>query len=253
MATSHFPNYGQPIDPNDYRSSPTGTCCSEKNVGDTERIFSLALGAGLGLAGLSQGRVRGLALIALGAGLIRRGYTGHCGCYAALGINNAERNPATAVPARQGIKIEKAIVVERPASDLYRFWRRLENLPQVMRHLKRVRSIDSQHSRWVAEGALGKDLEWDAEIINECEDEMLAWASIPGGDVETAGSVHFRPHGEEKTELTVSLKYNPPAGKIGAHIATLLGSGLEGKLDEDLNAFKQTMETGMAPSPQIAD
>src|SRR5688500_17170789 len=98
MATSHFPNYGQPIDPNDYRSSPTGACCSEKNVGDTERIFSLALGAGLGLAGLSQGRVRGLALIALGAGLIRRGYTGHCGCYSALGINNAERNIATAVP-----------------------------------------------------------------------------------------------------------------------------------------------------------
>ena len=152
MATSHFSNYGQRIDPNHYRSLPAGTCCSEKNVGNVERTLSLALGAGLGVAGLSQGRLKGLALIALGAGLIRRGYTGHCGCYAALGIDNAERNLATAVPAGQGIKIEKTIIVERPASDLYRFWRRLENLPQVMRHLKRVRSIDSQHSRWVAEG-----------------------------------------------------------------------------------------------------
>jgi uncharacterized membrane protein len=252
MATTHLSNYRQPIDPH-YRSSPTGACCSEKNVGDTERIFSLAFGVGLGLAGLSQGRAKGLGLIALGAGLIWRGFAGHCGCYTALGINNAKRKPATSVPARQGIKVEKTIVIERPAAELYRFWRRLENLPRVMRHLKRVRSIDSQHSRWVAEGALGKDLEWDAEIINEREDEMLAWASIPGGDVETAGSVHFRPQGDERTDLTVSLKYNPPAGKIGAHIATLLGSGLEGKLDEDLNAFKQVMETGMAPSPQMAD
>lgn len=192
-------------------------------------------------------------LTALGAGLIWRGYTGHCGCYAALGIKTAVRQPATSVPARQGIKLEKTIVIEQPAAVLYRFWRRLENLPQVMRHLKSVRSIDSQHSRWVAEGALGQDLEWDAEIINEREDEMLAWASIPGGDLETAGSVHFRPQGDERTDLTVSLKYNPPAGKIGAHIATLLGSGLERKLDEDLNTFKQTMETGMAPSPQAAD
>ena len=253
MATTHLSNYGQPIDPNDYRSAPTGACCLEKNIGDMERTFSLALGVGLGLAGLSHGRAKGLVLTALGAGLIWRGYTGHCGCYAALGINNAERQPATSVPARQGIKLEKTIVIEQPAANLYRFWRRLENLPQVMRHLKSVRSIDSQHSRWVAEGALGKDLEWDAEIINEREDELLAWASIPGGDLETAGSVHFRPQGDARTDVTVSLKYNPPAGKIGAHIATLLGSGLEGKLDEDLNTFKQTMETGRAPSPQVVD
>lgn len=253
MATTHLSSYGQPIDPNDFRSAPTGACCIEKNIGDKERAVSLAVGVGLGLAGLSHGRVKGLALTALGAGLIWRGYTGHCGCYEALGINSAERHPATSVPARQGIKLEKTIVIEQPAAHLYRFWRRLENLPQVMRHLKSVRSIDGRHSRWVAEGALGQDLEWDAEIINEREDEMLAWASIPGGDLETAGSVHFRPRGDERTDLTVSLKYNPPAGKIGAHIATLLGSGLERKLDEDLSTFKQAMETGMAPSPQVAD
>ncbi|MEO7403665.1 MAG: YgaP-like transmembrane domain [Burkholderiales bacterium] len=253
MATTHLSDHGQSIDLNDYRSGPTGACCLEKNIGDNERAFSLALGVGLGLAGLSHGRGKGLALTALGAGLIWRGYTGHCGCYTALGINNAERQVGTSVPARQGVKLEKTIVIERPAADLYRFWRRLENLPQVMRHLKSVRSIDSQHSRWVADGALGQDLEWDAEIINEREDEMLAWASIPGGDIETAGSVHFRPKRDDTTEVTISLKYNPPAGKIGAHFATLLGVGLEAKLDEDLNAFKQTMETGMAPSPQVAD
>jgi uncharacterized membrane protein len=236
-----------------FRSPPAGACCLEKNVGDTERMLSLAAGVGLGLVGLARGRMKGLALTAIGAGLVWRGYTGHCQGYSVLGINNAKRNPATSVPARQGVKLDKTIIVSRPAADLYRFWRRLENLPQVMRHLKYVQSIDSQHSRWVAEGALGKDLTWDAELINEREDEMLAWASLPNGDVETAGSVHFRPlkngHG---TEVTVSLKYNPPAGKMGAHLATLLGEGLEEKLDEDLATFKQVMETGMAPAPSVA-
>jgi uncharacterized membrane protein len=253
MGAMYSEDYQLTLDREAFRSPPVGACCLGKNVGDTERVFSLAAGVGLGLVGLARGHVKGLALTALGAGLIWRGYTGHCQGYAMLGVNNAKRNPATSVPARQGVKLDKTIIVSRPAADLYRFWRRLENLPQVMRHLKNVRSIDSQHSRWVAEGALGKDLEWDAEIINEREDEMLAWASLPNGDVETAGSVHFRPlkngHG---TELTVSLKYNPPAGKMGAHLATLLGEGLEEKLNEDLATFKQVMETGMAPAPSVA-
>jgi uncharacterized membrane protein len=216
-------------------------------------MASLVAGLGLGLAGIAAGRLKGLALGALGAGLMWRGYTGHCGCYSLLGIDNAERKPCTAVPAQQGFKVEKTLVIDRPAHDLYRFWRRLENLPQAMRHLKSVHSIDGQHSRWVADGALGKDVEWDAEIINEREDEMLAWASLPGGEVETAGSVHFRPLSADRTEVVVSLKYNPPAGKVGAQIATVLGEGLEEKLDEDLNTFKQVMETGMAPAPQVAE
>jgi uncharacterized membrane protein len=39
---------------------------------------------------------------------------------------------------------------------------------------------------------------------------------------------------------------------MGAHLATLLGEGLEEKLDEDLATFKQVMETGMAPAPSVA-
>jgi len=145
------------------------------------------------------------------------------------------------------------MVIERPAADLYRFWRRLENLPQIMRHLKSVRSIDGQHSRWVADGVLGKDIEWDAEIINERQDEMIAWRSLPNGDLDTAGSVHFRPlESGRGTEVVVSIKYNPPAGKMGAQIASLLGEGLEQKLDTDLATFKQVMETGMAPAPAVS-
>jgi uncharacterized membrane protein len=251
--TRIYSAHGQPLGPTKFRSLPAGGTGLDKNISENERIYSLAGGVGLGLVGLARGGLSGLALTAIGASLAWRGYTGHCHGYAALGINRAERNPSTAVPAQQGVKVEKTMVIERPAADLYRFWRRLENLPQVMRHLKSVRSIDSQHSRWVAEGVLGKDVEWDAEIINERQDEMIAWRSLPNSEIDTAGSVHFRPLGNgEVTEVVVSIKYNPPAGKVGAQLASLLGEGLEDKLDTDLNTFKQVMETGMAPAPAVS-
>ena len=227
-------------------------CPAQKNVGDVERLLSIAAGAGLAGVGLVRGRLSGVALGAIGAGLLWRGFTGRCQCYAALGINTAETEHSSAigVPAQEGYKLEKTITVDRPPGELYRFWRRLENLPKVMRHLKNVESIDHQRSHWVAEGALGKDVEWDAEIHNEREDELIAWRSLPGGDVDTAGSVHFKPLGQNgRTEVRLSMKYNPPAGKVGAQIASLFGEGLEQKLDEDLRRFKQYMETGMEPSP----
>ncbi len=222
----------------------------DQNVGDMERILSMAAGAGLAGLALARRRWDGLLLGAMGAGLLWRGYTGRCQCYAALGINTAEHNPATAVPAQHGVKIEKTIKIHRPPEELYRFWRDLENLPQVMGHLKKVERIDSQRSHWVANGPLGKQVEWDAEIINERADDLIAWRSLPGGDIDTAGSVHFNRTADGGTELTLSMKYNPPAGKIGAQIVDWLGDGLEHKLDEDLKRFKATMESrAMEHSP----
>jgi uncharacterized membrane protein len=230
-----------------------GLRCGRQNVGNMERVLSVAAGLGLAASGLKRGRVSGLLMTAMGAGLAWRGLSGRCQCYAALGINTAEHSPHTAVPAGQGFKLERRIVVNRSPEELYEFWRRLENLPQVMRHLKYVEANDDQRSHWKAEGAFGTDVEWDAEIINDRQNELIAWRSLPGGDVETAGSVRFRPrHQGTVTEVTLSMKYNPPAGKIGAQIASLFGEGLEEKLDEDLDRFKEVMETGLPAAPELA-
>ncbi|HVT28982.1 MAG TPA: SRPBCC family protein [Lacipirellulaceae bacterium] len=233
-----------------FRSKPASRRKREHNISESERVLSIAAGIGLDAAGLGCRGVKRLALFAAGGALAWRGYTGHCSCYHALGINTAKRKPSTAVPAGLGCKFEKTIVVARRPAVLYRFWRHVENLPQVMRHLKSVNQIDEQRSHWSARGALGKDVEWDAEIINERENRMIAWGSLPDGDVETAGSVHFEPLPRDQgTQVIVSMKYNPPAGKIGATIASLMGEGLADKLEEDLQTFKDVMETGMPAAP----
>jgi uncharacterized membrane protein len=218
-----------------------------QNVSDMERIVSVAAGAGLATIGLTRGRLSGLVLSGLGAALVWRGYSGRCQCYAALGINTARENPAVGVPAQHGVKIEKSLHIDRSPEELYQFWRRLENLPRIMSHVDRVDPLDSQRSHWVAKGPLGAPVEWDAEIHNERENELIAWRSIPGGTIDTAGSVHFKRAPNGGTEIVVSMKYNPPAGKLGETIAEWLGDGLEQKLDEDLCRFKSAMESGAMP------
>jgi uncharacterized membrane protein len=86
-------------------------------------------------------------------------------------------------------------------------------------------------------------VQWDAEIINERPGEMIAWRSLPGGDIETAGSIHFKPLGDQQTSVVVSMKYNPPAGKLGDQAAGLLGGDLRQQLLKDLRNFQRIMET----------
>jgi uncharacterized membrane protein len=189
-------------------------------------------------------------MAAVGGSLLYRGVSGHCMVYEMLGINTAlPSNPAVGVPAQRGFKHETSIIVNRSPEELYEFWRNVENLPRVMRHLVSVREIGNGRSHWIAEGPLGKHIEWDAEIINDHHNELIAWRSIPGSELDTAGSVHFTQAPlNQGTIVKVSLKYNPPGGKAAASIASLLGAGLEQRVEEDLRRFKQTMEAGELPS-----
>jgi uncharacterized membrane protein len=181
---------------------------------------------------------------------VYRGAVGHCHVYEALGINTArDRANQPGVRAQQGVKCEKSLTIQRSAEDLYRRWRRFEDLPQIMESIERIDPLGEKRSHWVANGPTGARLEWDAEIINEQPHQLIAWRSLPGGDVDTAGSVHFEPGaGNRGTVVRVSLKYDPPGGKMTAKLADLFQSGLERRLTEDLRRFKQVMEAGEAPS-----
>jgi uncharacterized membrane protein len=219
------------------------------NVGRMERYLSTGLGAVMGMAGLSRGRLPGLLLVVGGGSLLYRGLTGHCHLYDALGIDSAEHPEATALPAQQGEHVEKAVAINRSAEDLFAFWRDVTNLPRVMPHIRRVEALDSMRSRWTADGLFGRELQWEAEIHNERPNELIAWRSLPGSDIDTAGSVHFKPLGHDRgTEVRLSLKYNPPGGKLGAMIATISGRGLEQEVTEDLRNLKRWLEAGEIPT-----
>jgi uncharacterized membrane protein len=222
------------------------------NVGAWERVTSASVGlmlAGYGVFRAQHGR---LPLAALGGAFLYRGLTGRCPTYRALGIDttqaslsNQRRDYATVIPAQRGFKAEKSVTVNRPASELYAFWRDFQNLPRVMSHLHRVESKDEGISQWVAIGPLGREVAWEAELTNERADEAIAWQSLPGSAVDTAGSVHFKELGHDRgTQISVSLKYNPPAGRLGGWIAAIFGDDPARAIAADLREFKRMMETG---------
>ena len=221
------------------------------NVGDTERWLSLLGGGALALLGLSRRSLPGLGLAAVGGSLLYRGASGHCSLYQALGVSTAEaRGPATAVPASHGFKVEESVLVNRPAAELFRYWRNSENLGRFMQNLQSV-TVHGSRSHWVACGPLGMKVEWDAEIYTERENELIGWRSLEGSAVDTAGSVHFVPQGHDRgTLVRVALKYDPPGGKAGAVLAGLFGKAPESLVREDLRRFKRVMETGEIPTTE---
>jgi uncharacterized membrane protein len=220
---------------------------SRVNVGRVERGVSLATGAALLAYTLVRRPNAKLGLpLGLDAGyMLYRGATGHCVFYQMLGINRAEAN------GHEGILVERAVTVNRPRAELYQAWRNFENLPRFMQHLESVRVEDreSGRSHWVAKGPLGRNVQWDAEVIEERENELLVWKSLPGSLVESMGRVEFvEAPGGRGTIVHVSMQYNPPAGSMGAAFAKLFGKEPGTQVKEDLRHFKQIMETGEIPT-----
>jgi uncharacterized membrane protein len=144
-----------------------------------------------------------------------------------------------------GRTTRKVITINRPREEIYAFWRKLENLPRFMNHLKSVAVQTDGRSHWVAKGPMNRDVEWDAEIIGETPNEMIAWRSLPGATVENAGTVRFEPAvGGRGTVVRVDLRYKIPGGAIGATLAKLFGESPEKQIPVDLMRLKQLLETG---------
>jgi uncharacterized membrane protein len=217
------------------------------NVGRTERWVSGVAGAALLASALRRKRLRAL-LLPVGIGLIRRAVTGRCEINRALGRNSAgqeERvSPVASLERGEGNRVEQSVVIDRPREELFQFWRQFDNLPRFMDNLESVTILDPRRSRWVAKGPVGTRVEWEAEIHNEIENELIAWRSLPGADVDQAGSVHFSPVAGGGTEVRVVMRYSAPAGRVGDAVAHILGDDPDRQIADDLRRFKQVMDAG---------
>jgi len=156
------------------------------------------------------------------------------------------RSGVASVHHNRAIRVEKSIAVDGRVETIYRIWRNPENLPCFANRLKSVRAIPGNRSHWIAKGPAGKDIEWEAEIYNEKENESFAWRSLLNADVNNAGSIHFRNLSEtNQTEVRVILSYEPPGGLLGSWAAKLTGTDPEIQLEKGLIQFKQAFESGI--------
>jgi uncharacterized membrane protein len=143
------------------------------------------------------------------------------------------------------VHVETSIAIDKTAAELYAFWRDFKNLPRFMKNLESVTELGEGKTHWVAKGIGDTRIEWDAEIFNEVENELIAWRSLEDAEVVNAGSVRFQsaPAGHG-TYVRITMNYNPPAGKVGSTLAKLLGTEPAQLIREDLRRLKQIMEAG---------
>lgn len=220
-----------------------GDFARDVNVGDTERMLSAVVGGALVAWGGMQRSLGGLGLMAAGGALAWRALSGHCAIYRALGVDT--RSHAGTTRGNLGVKIDKSIEVNAAPERVYAFWRRFENLPRILSNVEAVRVTSDTRSHWTVKVVGGATVAWDAEIINDKPNELIAWQSMPGSSVTHAGSVRFeRASGGRGTRIHVELQYDPPGGEIGHAVAALLSADAGTQVEQDLRNFKQAFEAG---------
>ena len=179
------------------------------------RAGLIALGGGAAAAAVSRGGARSVV-----KGLIRR----------------AGKSEHT---------IERAITINRPVGEVFSFWRDFTNLPRFMTDLERVDVLDERRSHWVAKSSLAGALEWDAEIVKEEPNEVIAWRAVDAASVPNEGAVSFASApGDRGTEVRVSATYRAPAGALGVRVAQIAGDDPDQQVREELRRLKQVLECG---------
>lgn len=191
-------------------------------------------GASLASYGLRRGGLLGFGLGTLGALSFLRAAT------------NLEWKRLVGMGAgRRAIDLQKTLTVHAPIDEVYDWFCNLENFPRFMSHITDVRTHDGR-SHWVAEGPAGFAAEWDAELVRNQPNELLAWRSVPGSLIQNAGHIRFERADDTSTRVQIQMSYNPPAGALGHFVASLFGKDPKRAMDEDLLRFKSLLEEGKA-------
>lgn len=214
------------------------------NVGPEERTVTALLGAMMVAWGARERHFLGTLAALGGAALLARSATGHCPGYAAMAPTTEqdriarEQGWSTAVTARQ------SIVIDRPRDEIYRFWRDQANLPRFMQDLEHVEKLSEQSTRWTVLGPGGRRLHWVSTIVEDRPPELISWAAGNGADVRNAGWVRFHDVGHGmQTQVDAFMAYEPPAGKLGHAVASLLGRDPGHSMQRNLQQLKQILES----------
>jgi uncharacterized membrane protein len=220
---------------------PPATGSSNINLEPSERIVSAFGGAALTVLGLKNlGSTSGITMLLSGGYLLLRGLSGYCA------VQNLIDKEKTTTHRASAMEVSTSFNINKPRSDVYAFWRKLENLPKFMQHLEEVKELDDKRSKWTAKlpGGLGK-VSWEAEIQEDISGEVISWCSLPGSRVDNAGEVRFSDAPDGKgTEVAINISYRLPAGDLGSVAAKLFNPAVEKMMREDVRTFKQILETG---------
>lgn len=216
------------------------------NMHQLERKASTILGGILLFQSFAR-RSPSLGEKALAAVLLYRGISGHSFLYQALGMSTASK--AERQKAGDAPEVERSITIEKPANDLYRFWREPQHLSQIMGAFAEVTEGSGGQTHWAVQGPFNRRIEWDSQIVEDRPGEMIRWKSLDGARIPNEGIVRFRSAPRDwGTEVTLRMRFNPPGGALGNKIVKQLSFAPRMMVEKALRRFKSLAETGEFPT-----
>ncbi len=145
--------------------------------------------------------------------------------------------------------VARTVTINRPRNEIYAFWRNFSNLARVMENVERIDVLDDRRSHWVVKAPAGKTVEWDSVVIDDEPGRLIAWQSVEGADVKSAGRIEFLDAAPGRgTMVRATFSYDPPAGWLGEWIAKLFQREPDVQARRDLRRLKQFLETGEVTS-----
>ncbi|MXP43090.1 SRPBCC family protein [Allopontixanthobacter sediminis] len=164
---------------------------------------------------------------------------------------NASRDSAPGYTARSGhgeFDVSgRTVTIRKPRTELFDFWRDFTNLVPVMENVESIEMLDKTSGRaaWTIKAPLGRTVRVETTIVSEEANELIAWRSVEGSEIEAEGRVMFKDApGDRGTRVTLIVAYKPPAGAAGKAVAKLFLREPEVQTRHDLKRLKMLMETG---------
>jgi uncharacterized membrane protein len=192
-------------------------------------------GAALAGYGLSRRDMPGQLMGLLGAAALARS------------IANTDFRPRRRGGDEGAHDVRKSITIAAPIGEVYRFFSDYQNFPAFMSHVREVEDRGNGRSHWTVDGPAGTHVSWDAELTALEPESRIAWQSLPGATVPNEGSMTFESLDDGRTRVEIELDHRPPAGALGAAVATLFRRDPKHQLEDDLVRAKTFLETGHRP------
>jgi uncharacterized membrane protein len=132
--------------------------------------------------------------------------------------------------------IEKSIDVNVPVRTAYNQWTQFESFPEFMAGVDQVVQLDTTTTHWRTTIG-GVTREFDAEIIAQHPDDLVAWNTVEG--LAHGGMVSFTSLDHDTTRVELVMHYEP--GTFTEKTGAALGV-VDGRVAGDLRRFKEFIE-----------
>lgn len=166
-------------------------------------------------------------------------------------VKSAPRRPPDSAPGRTarrshfgGFQVSgRTVTIKASRSDIYRMWRHPSHLADFMEGLAAVQ-VSGDTVTWVVQSPDGH-VPIETRLVEDRENEALAWRSIEGADIQIEAKVQLRDAPAERgTEVEAHVAWRPQGGVVSQWAATLRGMDPLMRGKQDLKRLKMLLETG---------